>query len=197
LPEALESFDRQVEETWRSFPDLPGIHMAVRRITRHSRELVGRDGEVLCVLRSAGRELVLGDCVFVARRRGKMLGIFDTAIPPYEVIDTASDEQVLVLESRNYDSRASGIASSSSHRYTFPVQHRRRLPRSRCAVMSAVDEQGRTVALYRRIRSPGQLWRQVEIVVTPGEALSNELIVLLITTARFVATYFEHPGGGG
>jgi hypothetical protein len=196
LPEELESLDRQIEETWRSFPDFPGIHMAVRRITRHSRELVVRDGEILCVLRGAGRDLVVGNCIFVARRRGKIFGIFDTAIPPYEVIDASSGELVLEVESRNYDSKASGIARSSSHRYTFPVQHRRRLPKSRCAVMSAVDETGRTVALFRRIRIPGQLWRQVEIAVTPGEVLSNELIVLLITTARFLATFFEHPGGG-
>jgi hypothetical protein len=63
--------------------------------------------------------------------------------------------------------------------------------------MSAVDETGRSVAHYRRVKVPGAWTRQIEIVVDPAEHLDDVLLLLLATTANNLNSYFAQPGGGG
>jgi hypothetical protein len=201
-PVSFEEFDRSVVEAWQRFPDLPGSQMAVRRVSWGSRELVTADGKVLCTAHGGGRQLVLRERRFIACRGGKPLGIWSGWNPPFDLTDASSGQQVLTLQSRNFDFAASGIALLAPHRYTFPVRSTwtgrssRRRPQSDFSLMSAVDENGKTVARYRRTRLTGLRWR-VEIAVPPEEALSDGLILLVTSTANFLASYFEHPGGGG
>ena len=90
------------------------------------------------------------------------------------------------------------MVDSTSHRYTFPIGYNTwALPWRRFPVMSAVDEAGRTIARYRKVRSQHKRSRRVEIVVDAEEELNDELILLLTTTASFLKSFFKRQGGGG
>ncbi|HEY6474286.1 MAG TPA: hypothetical protein VIY26_15440, partial [Acidimicrobiales bacterium] len=196
-PSEVAELRREREAAWRDFADLGGTHLAVRRTSLSSQSVVTAEGELLCSSRRRGGELSIGDRLFVAHQGAKPFK-FAKANPPYEVLDASSERRVLYVGSRNYNLRASGVVCSTSHRYTFPVSYSGSPWRwLRFPVMSAVDETGRTVALYRKARSQNQRSRGVEVVVDADDTLNDELLLLLATTAPFLDSFFQRPGGGG
>jgi len=72
------------------------------------------------------------------------------------------------------------------------------------AIMTAVDQAGNRVARYRLTNKSGQQkrslsWSQgsVEIVVPPGQKLTDELALALALSADWLRGYFARPEGGG
>jgi hypothetical protein len=66
------------------------------------------------------------------------------------------------------------------------------------AIMTAVDQDGMTVARYR-IASPSVStgWRAIEITVHPDQRLTDELILTLALTAPWVSSFFTTVESGG
>ena len=58
--------------------------------------------------------------------------------------------------------------------------------------MTAVDQAGRQVAKYMI----GDR-RMIHVTVHPDQRLTDELILTLAFTARWVSSYFNSSGGGG
>jgi DivIVA domain-containing protein len=69
----------------------------------------------------------------------------------------------------------------------FPVRGTRRTN----AIMTAVDQAGNNVARYR---IGGQRrWSKVEIIVHPGQPLTDELVLAIAMSAPWLSSYFSHP----
>ena len=108
---------------------------------------------------------------------------------------------ILYASGRNYNHSA-GVC------ITFPDQRWLRFPvrgtRQANAIMTAVNQAGNKVARYRMIGTiprisslvPG-LWKAIEITVHPGQQLTDELVLALVISAPWLASYFDQPGGGG
>jgi hypothetical protein len=67
------------------------------------------------------------------------------------------------------------------------------------AVMSAVDEAGHQVVVYRLARDRVRLVRplQVEIIIRPGRPVTDELLLVLAVSAPWLTSYFQLANGGG
>ncbi len=71
------------------------------------------------------------------------------------------------------------------------------------AIMTAVDQAGNRVARYRSIDKSGRQvrpWSRAspwEIIVHPGQKLTDELALALALSAGWLGSYFERPRGGG
>jgi hypothetical protein len=100
---------------------------------------------------------------------------------------------MLRIEGVNYDRKANGVVETQIHRYTFPVQGKRR----RFALMAAVDDSGRSVVLFRRAKWPGQRFVSCEVVVTPGQPVTPELACVIGVASPFLRLYFQSQHGGG
>ena len=95
---------------------------------------------------------------------------------------------VLYTGGRHIDRRPGGYVQFPGRRWLqFPV---RATSRSN-AIMTAVDQGGRQVARYMI----GDR-RMIHITVHPDQRLTDELILLLALTARWVSSYFNSSGGG-
>jgi hypothetical protein len=124
------------------------------------------------------------------RRKGKRVS-FVPGRAPCDLLDVPSGERILQVERIPENRRVFGEIRTLSHQYTFPVQGERQ----RYATMSAVDEEGHIAFRYRE--EPGfpfkkMLWRDVEIVISPDEYVSLELVCLLAVTRGFIWFYFNH-----
>lgn len=64
------------------------------------------------------------------------------------------------------------------------------------AIMTAVDQAGNKVARYRLVRNKNS-WRRVEIIVHPGQQLTDELALALALSAPLLRSHFHSGGGGG
>jgi hypothetical protein len=172
---------REDELTWNAFPDLPGTHVYVpwAAAFRIDNPLIRTDGGELCV---DGR-------TYEMRRKGKRTT--SIRLVPRELVDALTREQVLRIEGINFRRRAHGVVETRSHRYTFPVQGKRR----RFALMTAVDESGRQVAHFRRTKVPGR-WGtyRFEVVIAPDQQVTPELACMIKVASYFVWMYFESGG---
>ena len=79
--------------------------------------------------------------------------------------------------------------------FQFPVRGRNR----GSAIMTALDQDGNKVALYRMVRAGGGFpaLPQVEIAVHPGQRITDELLLILAVSAPWLWTYFLANSGGG
>jgi DivIVA domain-containing protein len=101
---------------------------------------------------------------------------------------------VLYTAGRHLSGDADGYVEFPGQRWLrFPV---RGTARSN-AIMTAVDQAGRQVASYRMAAEGVFTRRAIEITVHPDQALTDELILTLALTARWISSFFESPGGGG
>jgi DivIVA domain-containing protein len=108
---------------------------------------------------------------------------------------------ILYASGKNFDHRAGACITFPDQRWLrFPV----RSTREANAIMTAVDQAGNKVARYRMIGTiprissliPG-LWKAIEITAHPGQQLTDELVLALVISAPWLASYFDQPGGGG
>lgn len=96
---------------------------------------------------------------------------------------------VLYTGGRHSDRSAGGYVQFPGRRWLrFPVRGTERSN----AIMTAVDQAGRQVARYR-IAHRGA----IEITVHPDQQLTDEVILTLALTARWVGSFFGSPSGGG
>ena len=98
---------------------------------------------------------------------------------------------MLKIERKPEGRRTFGLIETPSHRYTFPV----RCDRQRFATMSAVDEGGSTVIRYREVPGRRHLLesvREMEIVISPEQPISDELCCILWASRGFLWFYFNY-----
>jgi hypothetical protein len=190
---------RQDEVDWHEFSDLAGTHAKWRQ-PDHKAELTSTEGQVLATLEPAsvkgqvslslapriGR--AVESCTYENRRNGKQVS---SVRAPFELVDVTTGQRILRVESMPENRSVFGQIQTSSHNYAFPVQGERQ----RYATMSAVDEVGHTALRYRE--EPGRLpvtrmYRDLEIVISPDQAISVELCCLLAVTRSFLWFYFNH-----
>jgi hypothetical protein len=121
----------------------------------------------------------------------------------FEVQDVTGTP-VLYLTGRHYDLKA-------RTRVTFPDGRSLRFPVRGTgianAAMTAVDEAGRPVARYRSVaryrQLPGFLRElpgfdaKYEVAIHPDQALTDELLVAVALSARWLSGYFRRPAEGG
>jgi hypothetical protein len=197
------TLEGDLEKAWRTFPDLPGIHAHFDPLYRDPRgsQLVTSNGDVLSEYRKRrdggpGRELIVDGRFYELWHNGKRLRSSDVKRAS-ELVDQMTGQELLRIESINFDRRARGVIHSSSHHYTFPVQiGRRTLRPARFAMMFTTNELGETVASYRRVKIPGRPGeRQVEAVIPTDRVLTPELICLLSLSKAFFENYFRGQGG--
>lgn len=111
------------------------------------------------------------------------------------VDETGSD--ILYTAGDNFNRRACACILFPDLRWLrFLVRGTRRAN----AIMTAVDQAGNRVARYRITDKPGRQKEQsrspVEIIVHPGQKLTNELALALALSADWLRSYFERPRGG-
>jgi hypothetical protein len=100
---------------------------------------------------------------------------------------------ILYTSGRNYDRRAGACITFPDRRWLrFPVRGTRMAD----AVMTAVDQGGNEVAWYRVI-GPGFFTWPVEIIVHPGQQLTDELALAIVISASWLSRYFARQTGGG
>ena len=112
-----------------------------------------------------------------ARKAFSLKSLADRAGPP-----------VLYTGGTHIDSTAHGYVQFPGRRWLrFPVRGTRRSN----AVMTAVDQEGRQVARYMIADR-----RAIDITVHPDQRLTDELILTLALSARWVSSYFDSSGAG-
>jgi hypothetical protein len=103
---------------------------------------------------------------------------------------------VLCSGGQNFDHRPGAYIRLPGGRwFQFPVRGRNR----GSAIMTALDQDGNKVALYRMVRAGGgsPAPRQVEIAVHPDQGITDELLLILAVSAPWLWTYFLRDSGGG
>ena len=187
-----------------AFTDLPGTHVQVRSVGGTKREYVRGDGMVLVARRTRWRnplypnpQVTVNGTVFEERLLGKRRN--NHLRSPREVVDLATGERLFRIDGLNFDGHAGAVIEcSESRRYTFPVdgtrQPYRRVsePQKRLGypVMSAMDQAGHvalTFAEPRRLEAG-------EIVISPDQPITTELLVMMATASPFLAFFFLRPG---
>jgi hypothetical protein len=112
------------------------------------------------------------------------------------VLADPSGLPVLCSGGQNFDHRAGAYIRLPGGRwFQFPVRGRDR----ESAIMTALDQDGNKVTLYRMVRADGGLPAvpQVEIVVHPDQGITEELLLILAVSAPWLWTYFRQDSGGG
>ena len=106
-----------------------------------------------------------------------------------ELVAVEGEESVLRTEGLHFSYKAGTRVTLSDQRsFALPVSGRNQ----NTAVMSAVDDSGHTLLLYRLVPSQGC----VEVVLSPGATVTPETILLILSTVTCLRFYFQTGGGG-
>jgi hypothetical protein len=192
-------FDRQCQDAWRDFGQLPGTRLRWGRPRMFTEALYDEEQQVLAsVWRSSPEIVSTGGRDFILASRTT-----HHEIPPKTwsraVFDRwaglADDETGIPVLYTNGDHRGSGRAHAW---IMFPDQRWLRFlvrgTRKTNVIMTAVDQAGNRVARYRIAdRDPRLGWksllglsRSVEIIVHPGWKLTDELALALVISAGWL-----------
>lgn len=125
---------------------------------------------------------------------------FDPGMRLRELVDETGPP-VLYTVGSNYNWRAGACILFPDQRWLrFPV----RGSWLANAIMTAVDQAGNKIARYRFTDKAGRQLKPLrwgpprpEIIVHPGQRLTDELALALALSANWLGTYFARPGGGG
>jgi DivIVA domain-containing protein len=218
-----EDFSNECAGAWKDFGQLPGVHLRWGWVGGGRNELRTAEEEAIASLQDdirhtsselmtasiSGRSFSLrrtdpagssspGIAEITARsfrnKRGHFAEAKHSRQQPYMRIDELADEAgapILYVSGANFAGRAGACI-------TFPDQRWLRFlvrGTSPAAIMTALDQAGNSVARYRIIKKGfkrGQ--NSVEITVRPGRALTDDLVLAIAISARWLGSYFNHPG---
>jgi hypothetical protein len=185
-----------VPESEGDFFDLPGTHILVRSAGGTKREYVGNDGTLLATSHTHWRRnplypnprITVEGVQFEERLLGKRRN--NHMRTPREVVNLRTQERVFRIDGMNFNGKANAvIRCSEEHWYSFPVEGTRK----ENPVMTAVDETGKQVALWWSESDPRRIGIAA-IVISPGQAIATELMVMIAAATPFFAFYFLKPG---
>jgi DivIVA domain-containing protein len=205
------------EKAWRDFGQLPGTSLWWGEAGRWLTELRTAEQRTLASVRPSLLSGYLGGTVstggrsFTYERRsvqdrtepdpetwGRRSG---TVRRWYRLVDGTGTPILHESYRGNFDMRAPACIKFPDQRWLrFLV--RGRGPSN--AIMTAVDQAGNRVARYRFIDKDSAplrtavlgLSKPVEIIVHPAWKLTDELTLGLAISAKWLDSYFAHPGGG-
>jgi hypothetical protein len=217
------SFYSRCENAWRDFGQVPGTRLWFGKATRGLNELRTAEQQTLASVRgSRSKTFSTGGRSFTLQRTSAgessspavaalLARAAEAEAGHYIGIRIGSDKSVLGLVGEtgtpilyttgsNYNWRACAyILFPDLLRLRFLV----RGTRENNAIMTAVDQAGNRVARYRSIDKSGRQvkpWSRAspwEIIVHPGQKLTDDLALALALSASWLGSYFERPGGGG
>jgi hypothetical protein len=106
---------------------------------------------------------------------------------PREVVDLNTGARLFRIEGLNFNGSADAVIRfSESHWYTFPVEGTTRT----YPVMRAEDNEGRVALQYGGVKA----FEAEEIVISPDQTVTTELLVMMATASPFLAFFFLRPG---
>jgi hypothetical protein len=214
------SFYSRCENAWHNFGQVPGTRLWFGKAARGLTELRTAEQQTLASVRRIWNETFsAGGRSFTLQRPSgssspavaELLARANQAEAGHYAENThnRSGNSVLALvdetgtptlytAGRNYSWRACAYIAFPDLRWLrFLV----RGTRSANAIMTAVDQARNRVARYRIVDKSGRqrewLRGPVEIIVHPGQKLTDELALALALSADWLASYFDRPGGGG
>ena len=169
-----------------------------------SAKYVRSDGTVLAARRTRWRknplypnpQVTVGGRVFEERLLGKRRN--NHMRSPREVVELETGERLFRIDGLNFNGSANAVIQcSESRRYTFPVEGTRQRysrvfkPQNRLGypVMSALDDAGHLALSFAEPR----YLEAGEIVVSPDEPITSELLVMMATASPFLAFFFLRP----
>jgi hypothetical protein len=210
------------DAAWHAFPELEGTHLTIR-LTAGGWAVSTRDGErLLATIEGGKRSLRLAPRSFrdvevlrtvcevritdgpVYRSKSGWLSERFLVGPDRFFVDADSGEPAIKVVSRHFERKAAGrvhVLSQAGaidvgpHIWRFPVE----ATNAENAVMTAVDDLGKTMMHFRR--TPGLkeslIWLSrvvsddagIDIVLSPGLQCSPELL-LITSVVPWIITYF-------
>lgn len=218
LRQALKNrrdFAQECEAEWRDFSQQPGTRLWWVRAGATQRELRTADRQTVASLRygrpttvrAGGRTYTrkrvprssrprIAEIVGHSRPRSENVWAKINRRPALTNLRELCDETGLpvLYTSGNHVDRSAGarITFPDRRSLTFPVRGTRRTN----AIMTAVDQNGNKIARYR-LTVIRPLADKAEIIVHPGQPLTDELVLALAISAGWLSSYFQSSGGGG
>ena len=216
--QAAKDYAQECAEACRDFGTQPGTQLGLVKISVGRRELLTADQDTLASARTVpARSFVRDGRIYrlskvtaaqwpaVAaeigdERTGSPAHLPHTEAAPRDGATARKDfslksladragQPVLYTGGTHIDRTAHGyVQFPGRHCLRFPVRGTKRSN----AIMTAVDQEGRQVARYMIADR-----RTIDITVHPDQRLTDELILTLALTARWVSSYFDSSGGGG
>jgi len=171
-----ECLAQECADAWADFGQQPGTRLQRVRAGVKRRELRTAEQQTIASLHVLLPTTVsTGGRTFSWKRAQRSL--FDETGMP-----------VLHASGKNYyySARARIMFAGNQRWLQFPVRGTGRAN----AIMTAVDQAGNRVARYR-------LNHGVEIIVHPGQRLTDELVLAIAISAPWLSSYFEAPNQGG
>ena len=200
--EAARQSETEAERTWHDFPNLPGTHLSFRHVGERRywdlsgiSELVAADGSVLGTREWAGLGgrwlkvvIKVQDRTYRWQRLGhKIPGRHYNGVS--ELVAVEGEESVLRTEGLHFSYKAgTRVTLSDKRSFALPVSGRNQ----NTAVMSAVDDSGHTLLLYRLVPSRGC----VEVVLSPAAVVTPEAVLLILSTVTCLSLYFKPAVAG-
>jgi hypothetical protein len=201
--EALLEPIREARQEWERFASLPGTRVVWKRKAKNQYELIVNDtcmatvqlglfGGVKTLSIDVDERRVDYECRRLWRR-WKAGGVS-------KLVEVTTGRQAFITTGTHLDHHTDGTIELPGHgTFGFPVHGTS--PSN--AVMSAVDESGKS-QLHYRIGDPKlavKTWQRldsVEVVIAPECQVRMESVLLLIAaSSSWLRTYFEQGGSGG
>ena len=215
-------YAEQCQEAWRDFGRQPGMFLRMEWAGLTSRELLTMEGQTIASMRGdflwGLKTVSIGQKSFTLRKVNTSLpappGVHEieartsresvghfaakTGGSKYwrelglrELVDETGTPVMYTSGRQHSEYRAKASISFPDQRWLrFPVRGTRRVD----AIMTAVDEAGNSVVRYRII--PSKFRRGIEVAVHPGWTLTDELILAIAISDRWLISYFMTSGGG-
>ena len=218
--QAAESRIAEYTGAWRDFALLPGTHLWWVRAGAVRCELRTAEQQTIASLRYGRPSAIsIGRRTFTWQRvtGSSWPGIAEIVVRSrrewgcWDYLDPKTGEPGPGARAGLYnrelldETRMPILYTSGSHRgrgdgacITFPDQRWLRFPvrgtKRANAIMAAVDQAGNHVAQYRIIGGKHRrtiFWNMVEIAVHPGQELTDELVLAMTISARWLGSYFR------
>ena len=195
-----------MQAPWEHAPDSPGTRLhwrfrvGISSLTRPTK-LTREDGTTVALLgppRIGSGRLITADgvtfeCSSLQPYVKRWLGGDPHFRNDREVVRVPSKSVLFRTSGGHYDGRAETVVTfPDSRSYGFPVSSGSRDH----AVMRCMDEQGTTVAHYRYGTRDQNVGRHIEIAISDGHDLTDELVCVMALSPTFLLSYFGRPSGG-